>query len=238
MILTLLSGISADTRATDDVQLMQDLCAGKTEAFEMLFGRYARLVHRITADILNDKAEAEDVTQEIFFEVYRKAYLYDATRGSVRTWLLQYAYHRAFRRKARLDRRVAYRGEPIDAVEIASRQCGPHLTRDECRWVLRAGLAQLPHRQRTTLELTCFEELTLKDVAARLGVSVGCTRHYYYRGLARLQAWARLTDGPAPIARAAMTPGRRAVKGAGRGASAADKAGGATDRARRRCVRI
>ena len=51
---------------------------------------------------------------------------------------------------------------------------------------------ELPERQRATLELACFEELSLRDVAERLGVSVGCTRHYYYRGLARLQAWARV----------------------------------------------
>src|SRR4029450_10755367 len=91
-----------------------------------------------------------------------------------------------------------YRGEPVEAADARAADHRPGLTRDECRWVLRSGLAQLPERQRTTLELTCFEDLTLRDVAERLGVSVGCTRHYYYRGLARLQQWARVTHGHRP----------------------------------------
>jgi RNA polymerase sigma-70 factor (ECF subfamily) len=124
-------------------------------------------------------------------EVYRKAHLYDPSRGSVRVWLLQYAYHRTLRRKAVLGRRAAYHGESLDVVEGLVGGDRRRLTREECRWVIRAGLAQLPERQRATLELACFEELSLRDVAARLGVSIGSTRHYYYRGLARLQAWAR-----------------------------------------------
>src|SRR5205823_1888690 len=91
-----------------------------------------------------------------------------------------------------------YGGEPLDHVDDLVCDVPPVLTRDECRWVIRAGLAHLPERQRATLELACFEELSLRDVAARLGVSVGCTRHYYYRGLARLQTWARLAASQAP----------------------------------------
>lgn len=166
------------------------MCNGQTEALDALFNRYARLVHRVAADILKDRVEAEDSTQEVFLEVYRKAHLYDPARGSVKGWLLRYAYRRTVRRKLVLGRRAAYRGESIEIVDDVQ-QYRPGLTRQECRWVLRSALAQLPERQRTTLELTCFEDLTLRDVAERLGVSVGCTRHYYYRGLARLQQWAR-----------------------------------------------
>jgi RNA polymerase sigma-70 factor (ECF subfamily) len=164
------------------------------DALEALLDRYARLVFRIAADILRDAAEAEDVTQEVFLDVYRNRHLYDPDRGSVKVWLMQYAYHRTFRRKAALRRRAWYTAESLDevAVEAVCHDRRGGLTREECLWVLRAGLAQLPERQRTTLELACFEELSLRDVAARLRVSLGCARHYYYRGLARLRAWARL----------------------------------------------
>jgi len=160
------------------------------DAFAELFRRYVRLIYRVAVDILHDRGEAEDVTQEIFLEVYRKAYQYDPSRGSVRVWLLQYAYHRALRRKASLRRRAAYNGEPLEQADGLADRARQQLTREECGWVIRAGLAQLPERQRATLELACFEELSLRDVAERLGVSVGGTRHYYYRGMARLQAWA------------------------------------------------
>ena len=217
MIITSIDVTSAGVQTMSDPELVAAMCRGQTEALDLLFMRYARLVYKIAADILKDGAEAEDSTQEVFFEIYRKASLYDPARGSVRSWLLQYAYRRTVRRKLLLARRAAYRGEPIEAVD-ALHQHQPRLTRDECGWVLRSGLAQLTERQRTTLELTCFEDLTLRDVAERLGVSVGCTRHYYYRGLARLQQWARLTHHPRP--------------GECRAASRAGRPGGAKARAR------
>jgi RNA polymerase sigma-70 factor (ECF subfamily) len=173
-----------------DADLVAGLHGPDGAAFEALVRRYGRLVYRVAVDILRDAGEAEDVAQEVFLDIYRKAHLYDAARGSVRTWLLQYAYHRTLRRKATLRRRAAYRGEPLDGIERLIDDRRDVLTRDECRWVIRAGLAQLPERQRATLELTCFEDLSLRDVAERLRVSLGCARHYYYRGLARLRSWA------------------------------------------------
>jgi len=185
--------------AGPDAELMAGVTAKNSEALEALFHRYVRLVHRVACDILHDTSEAEDVTQEVFLEVYRKAHLYDPARGSVRVWLLQYAYHRTLRRKALLGRRAAYRGEPLDAADGLVGDDRRRLTREESRWIITAGLANLTERQRTTLELACFEEMSLRDVATRLGVSVGSTRHYYYRGLARLQAWAHAKGAPAAV---------------------------------------
>jgi RNA polymerase sigma-70 factor (ECF subfamily) len=195
MILTPINVISPITRGMSDAELMAAVRQGNSEALDTLFHRYARLVYRIAANILKDPAEAEDSTQEIFLEIYRRAHVYDPQRGSVKGWLMQYAYRRALRRRTTLTRRAAYGGEPIEAITEPC-QLPPRLSAEECRWVLRSGLVHLPDKQRTTLELTCFEDLTLRDVAGRLGVSVGCTRHYYYRGLARLQQWARLTNSP------------------------------------------
>lgn len=183
-------GCVSTSESTSDAELIVDLCAEKGEALEILFRRYRRLIHRVAAGILRDAGEAEDMTQEVFFEVYRKAHLYDPARGSVKVWLLQYAYHRSLRRKESLRLRASYRGEPLDELPQAPDTRHRTLTRQECRWLLRAGLAQLPERQRAALELVCIEELSLRDVADRLRVSLGCARHYYYRGLARLRAWA------------------------------------------------
>jgi RNA polymerase sigma-70 factor (ECF subfamily) len=216
-------------RVRTDAELMADVHARNGDALEALFRRYVGLVRRVAVEILRDRAEAEDVTQEVFLEIYRKAHLYDPARGSVRVWLLQYAYHRTLRRKSALRRRAAYGGEPLDDVELLAERGRRTLTREECEWVIRAGLARLPERQRTTLELACFEELTLRDVAARLGVSVGCTRHYYYRGLARLKLWARAVGAPRPPGDV-TAPRRRRGR---RTASTGDRADGGTTRAPR-----
>jgi RNA polymerase sigma-70 factor (ECF subfamily) len=174
-----------------DAVLIAEMHLPESDALAALFRRYIRLVHRVAANILRDDAEAEDVTQEVFLEIYRKAHLYDPSRGAVRVWLLQYAYRRSVQRKNVLRRRAAYRGEPLDGVDPTPRGRPRALTGEECRWFIRRGLAQLTAPQRATLELACLEEVSLQDVAKRLCVSVGCARHYYYRGLARLRAWAQ-----------------------------------------------
>lgn len=182
------------TPSKPDAALIAEMHAPDSDAIGILCRRYTRLVHRVAVGILRDEAEAEDVTQEVFFEIYRKAHLYDESRGPVRVWLLQYAYHRSLRRKDALRRRAAYRGEPLDDLEPSVRGHRSALTREECRWVLRRAFAQLPERQRTTLELACLEDMSLRDVAERLRVTVGCARHYYYRGLTRLRAWAKVAQ--------------------------------------------
>ena len=174
-----------------DAVLIAEMHLPESDALAALFRRYIRLVHRVAANILRDDAEAEDVTQEVFLEIYRKAHLYDPARGAVRVWLLQYAYRRSVQRKNVLRRRAAYRGEPLEGVDPTPRGRPRALTGEECRWFIRRGLAQLTAPQRATLELACLEDVSLRDVAKRLSVSVGCARHYYYRGLARLRAWAQ-----------------------------------------------
>jgi RNA polymerase sigma-70 factor, ECF subfamily len=213
MIIPSIEGISRNGRKTPDAELLGDICAEREGALEVLFRRYGGLVCRVASGILRDRAEAEDVTQEVFLEIYRKASQYDPARGSVKVWLLQYTYRRTLRRKATLRRRAAYGAEPIETVEERVHDHRRRLTPEESRWILRAALAQLPERQRATLELTTFEDLTLRDVAERLGVSFGCTRHYYYRGLARLQRWARVIDRREPAeSRAALRGGTTGVE--------------------------
>lgn len=193
---------AAATEKTDAV-LIAEMHLPESDALAALFRRYIRLVHRVAANILRDDAEAEDVTQEVFLEIYRKAHLYDPARGAVRVWLLQYAYRRSVQRKNVLRRRAAYRGESLDGVDPTPSGRPRALTGEECRWFISRGLAQLTGPQRATLELACLEEVSLQEVAKRLCVSVGSARHYYYRGLARLRAWAQAGLAAADAERAA-----------------------------------
>jgi RNA polymerase sigma-70 factor (ECF subfamily) len=191
-----------------DVDLLADMHRPGSEALGALYRRYTRLVHRVAAAILRDEGEAEDVTQEVFLEVYRKSHLYEPSRGAVRVWLLQYAYSRSLRRRDTLRRRAAYGGEGLDGLELATSPPARGLTRQECRWVIQTGLAQLPEPQRKTVELACLHDASLHDVAERLRVSFGCARHHYYRGLARLREWADVS-GIRPDSAPRRSPARQ-----------------------------
>src|SRR6266545_7062772 len=104
------------TESTDQ-DLMEELRHGRALALAVLFDRYGRLIFRIARQILHDDAEAEDLTQDVLLEVYRKAGQYDASRGTVKTWLLQYAYHRGFNRRKYLALRRFYDDYPAGALE-------------------------------------------------------------------------------------------------------------------------
>ncbi len=184
-----MKGDSQAGLGSHDAQLIAEMVMANGDALAALMQRYGKLVYRVASDILRDAAEAEDVTQEIFFEVYRRARLYDPAKGTVKTWLLYYAYHRSLRRRNTLRRRPAYRGEPLESVETLAPLALRGMALQEQHWLIRAGLSRLSEPQRATLELTCFPQLTLSEIAARLRIPYGCTRHHYYRGVARLRNW-------------------------------------------------
>src|SRR5438045_3939828 len=76
-------------------ELMLEVQRGSGEAFTLLFDRYHRLVLVTALKIVRDVAEAEEVTQNVFFEIYQSARNFDPARGNLKVWLLQYAYHRS-----------------------------------------------------------------------------------------------------------------------------------------------
>ncbi|MGA8269118.1 MAG: sigma factor, partial [Candidatus Acidiferrales bacterium] len=86
-----------DTRSDED--LMLAVQQGDGDAFAVLFDRFNRLVLTVALRILHDAAEAQEVTQNIFFEFYRSARRFDPARGTLKVWLLQFAYHRSINRR-------------------------------------------------------------------------------------------------------------------------------------------
>jgi len=88
-----------------DEYLLRQLRRGQTDALEVLFDRHYRLVFSVAHRILQDRAEAEELMQEVFLEVYRDAGKFDPARGSVKNWILQYAANLSASHARRLERR-------------------------------------------------------------------------------------------------------------------------------------
>jgi RNA polymerase sigma-70 factor, ECF subfamily len=174
-----------------DEELMDLIKRGNHDAFAHLFDRYYRLVLSITSKILRDSSEAEDLMQDVFFEIYRKAEQFDPTKGQVKNWILRYAYHRSFNRLEYLNVRQYY--DPGGVAELEKLvDCHPAsawrgLTAQECRRVIEHSLATLNEKQRTTIELACFQGKSMQEIATITGDSVENVRHYYYRGVKKLK---------------------------------------------------
>jgi RNA polymerase sigma-70 factor (ECF subfamily) len=179
-----------EPRTPSDEEAMARLQAQDTAALNLLFDRYARLVLGIALRILRDYGEAEEIVQEAFFYVYRKAALFDASKGTAKAWIVQIAFHRALDRKAHLARRGFYLGTDIDHLHDTllgdsdvEREIGAEID----RVYLEKAFEELPEMQRRTLDLFYFHGFELREISARLNEPLGNVRHHFYRGLERLR---------------------------------------------------
>jgi DNA-directed RNA polymerase specialized sigma24 family protein len=158
-----------------DVELLRAVAAGSEAAFAELRDRYGRAVERVCRSVAG--AEREDCEQEVFARIWRKAALYDPAQGSAPAWLLTVA------RRTALNLGAPYR--PLLAIEGLPAGEGP--TALDAFW-LQSGLARLPERERTVIELAYYGDLSESAIARRLRVPLGSVKSWKRRGLNRLAA--------------------------------------------------
>jgi RNA polymerase sigma-70 factor, ECF subfamily len=178
-----------ELRPLDDVALMKEPQVQNGDALAVLFDRYYNVVLSVALRILRDRAEAEDVLQGIFLEIFQKAGQFDPAKGSFFIWVMQYAYHRSINRKNYLIVRQFYANVPVE--ELTEFDHGVHKLYSqppqECQRFVQEALALLTEGQKRTIEMVHFEGLTLKEVAEKTDESLPNVRHNYYRGLAKLK---------------------------------------------------
>jgi RNA polymerase sigma-70 factor, ECF subfamily len=177
-----------------DELLMEQVREGAKEALVPLFRRHAHVVRSVACRILRNEAEADDLVQEVFLFIFRKAALFDASQATARSWIVQVTYHRAIDRRRYLTSRRYYSFQDIEA----SIQEPPDDRREIAYWERsleglwgRKAAAELRSLlsadQLRTIELHFFEGYTLEEIAERMGQSLINVRHHYYRGLEKLR---------------------------------------------------
>jgi len=177
----------------EDETLMARICEGDRDALALLFHRYARLVRGVALRILQDKSEADDLLQDLFLFIHRKAGRFDGSKCAARSWIVQMTYHRALDRRRYLQSRHFYTRldldeatDLVDPLRAGREEHGP-----ERRLVGKTTgeglLDTLTDDQRNTLSLHFVEGFTFAEIAAKLDQSLGNIRNHYYRGLERLR---------------------------------------------------
>lgn len=174
-----------------DEDLVALLVAGNHDAMGVIFHRYYALAMRVALRIVRNHSEAEDVTQTAFTDFYRNVTRFDASRGSLRTWLLQYAYGRSINRLQSLKaRRHGFHVELTDVNPLELATENPtvlKLNNEEAKFFVGQVLATLDLKYRRVIELVCYCGLTIPEVAAITGESVGNVQHHYYRSIEKLR---------------------------------------------------
>jgi RNA polymerase sigma-70 factor, ECF subfamily len=198
-----LPGPARDLPTASDNDLAQELMRENHEALAVLIDRYQRLVFTIAIRIVHDPGEAEDLVQVVFLEIFRKAKLFDPNKGSLKVWLLRYAYTRSMNRREQLEHRGFYTNAELDEARPLFL---PHramfdgsLSVQEGSRFIQQMLDKVSSNQRRAIELIALQGLTLQEAAKAMDLSLAATRNHYYRGILALRAFC--TNQPAEVER-------------------------------------
>ncbi len=179
-------------RLRSDESLAAALQRGHADALTELFKRHSPLLFALARRIVRDRAETEDVVQQTFFDAYRSIHQYDPARGPFKTWLLLFAYHRAFNHLRSLQAgRFFLTCSLDDFTQLPAAAHSPA----ELRVVVDQALRALPARERQTIELIYYSGFTAIEVAAQTNQTARVVRHNLYRGLAKMRK-ALAADAP------------------------------------------
>ena len=169
--------------------LIARTAACDAEALAALYDGTAHLVHGLALRIVGDVGAAEEVTADVYLQVWRQAARYDPARGAPLAWLLTLARSRAIDRRRSAVGGVVAREQLATAVEIASGAPGPEEVSAvaERRRTVRGALARLVPEQRQALELAYFGGLSHGEIAAALDEPLGTVKTRIRLGMIRLR---------------------------------------------------
>lgn len=163
-------------------RIADGLRRGDEAALVALHDEVGRTVFGYLVHALGDRERAEDVFQQVLTEVWRRGAQYDASRGSLLTWVMTITRSRAV---DELRRRVP---EPRDVDALLAAESDPGETADALveRWTVAQLLERLPDDEAELLRLRFHDDLSQTEIAERTGLALGTVKTRMVRGLRRL----------------------------------------------------
>jgi RNA polymerase sigma-70 factor, ECF subfamily len=172
-------------RTQDDATLVGALRRGESRALEELYRRHAPRCFALLVRMLRERPDAEEVLQETFVDVWRRAGDYSTLRGAVEAWILVIARSRA------IDR-LRTRGARLRLVKQSTQVTGtepvvhPEPADVHANSRLRRALGTLPAEQRRALELAYWDGLSQQEISEQTGDPLGTVKTRVRLGLQRL----------------------------------------------------
>lgn len=180
--------VSSETEtdlSLSDAALVERMLRRDESALAALYDRYAGMLSSLLNRILRDTQAAEEILQDIFFQLWQNASRFDAARGSLPGWLTVIARNRAI---SRLRRHNPAAGDPLpETVVIPSPSLENAVSQRELMARVKSVLQNLPGEQRAALELAYFEGLTHSEIAQRTGDPLGTVKTRLRSGLETLK---------------------------------------------------
>ena len=180
---------------SDDRTVELDLLARITKreraAFEQLYTRYSNILYATAMKFLKEDADAQDVVQDVFIQIWDKAKLYDPAKGKPLTWALTMTRNRSIDRIRAIQRRTRLRDdfekETVADESAGIREALSGVDASERTQILRDAVGRLSPEQRKVIDLAFFGGLTQSEIANRLGEPLGTVKARARRGLMKLK---------------------------------------------------
>lgn len=172
-----------------DSAKIKAILEGDEDAFRQFVDDYKLMVVNICYGFIHDAAEAEDIAQDVFIQVYESL---EKFRGDCKfsTWLYRIAVNRSINyRKSRLFRMKKVSLDICDCVDFLAEDGLPQqmIEKEELMELLHHAVNSLPERQKTALVLNKYDELSYKEVAEVMGISVSSVESLLFRAKSRLE---------------------------------------------------
>jgi RNA polymerase sigma-70 factor, ECF subfamily len=219
--------IESESADLDDARLVARIASGEESAFVIAYDRHAGFLFASVARFLGDREAAAEVVQDAFVTLWRRARQFDARSGSLLTWLLAIARHRAIdrlRAEGRRPTRDAIRLEAFTEGGSGGSKSQPDVPRELIadaatdpatvaarRWtqsVVRTGIAELPENERKVILLGYAEDLSQAQISERLEWPLGTVKSRTRRAMAQLRARVGPITGTDGAPTSAARPGR------------------------------
>jgi RNA polymerase sigma-70 factor (ECF subfamily) len=183
----------SDQAPVHEAELMRRVTERDQTAFDALYDRYAPVVHRMALRILNqDEQAADEVVQDVFFQIWRWPEKWDADKGTFVNWLLTVTRNTAIDQHRRHQRYVQLPVDTIDAITQSSNQAEQ---RSDTRRLLLKLLKKLPREQKQVIMLAFLRDMTHQEIAAELDIPAGTVKSRLRLGMKKLRkAWLLLQE--------------------------------------------
>ena len=177
----------ADAQNRDPADIVAAMAAGDSgPALSAFYAQYASTVLALLMKMLGSRAEAEEILQEVFVELWKRAAQYDSARGSVIAWVITVARCRALDALRARSRRYGNKQSEYNEGDALVTEGGrPDVLVSSTRWhqALRQAFQRLSAEQRAVLELSYFQGLSHGQIAKTLDLPVGTVKSRILAGM-------------------------------------------------------
>ena len=178
-------------RDREEASLLARISQRDRASFEELHGRLSTLLFTSALGLLGNREAAEDVTQDVFLQIWNKAPNFDPARGKAATWALTLTRNkaidrlRAMQRRHRLNESIAEQEKNVADIDDCNSLV--NMLRSERAASVRAALAQLRAEQREVIQLAYFDDMPYPQVARVVGAPLGTVKARIRRGMMRMR---------------------------------------------------